>query len=174
MCNKHYLRYRAAGGKVGWPTEDERLWGYVDKNGPLAALRPDLGKCWLWTGGLGIHGYGKFYLSRHGGRPRPTKAHRVIYETVKGAIPDGLSLDHFACERPACVNPDHVRPASHRENCLRGHGPPAWNLAKTHCIAGHEFTPANTHIDKHGYRRCRICARRRERDRQARLKAQRT
>lgn len=38
------------------------------------------------------------------------------------------------------------------------------NAAKTHCPAGHEYTPENTIIDRDG-RRCRVC--RREQQRQA-------
>jgi len=34
-----------------------------------------------------------------------------------------------------------------------------YNASKSHCIAGHEFTPANTYRDKGGKRRCRTCNR---------------
>ena len=34
---------------------------------------------------------------------------------------------------------------------------PHYNARKTHCKFGHEFTPENTHMLKHGERLCRIC-----------------
>jgi hypothetical protein len=27
----------------------------------------------------------------------------------------------------------------------------------THCLRGHEFTPANTYVDKRGFRQCKTC-----------------
>jgi hypothetical protein len=33
------------------------------------------------------------------------------------------------------------------------------NANKTHCKRGHEFTPENTKLDRHGWRSCRICDR---------------
>lgn len=37
---------------------------------------------------------------------------------------------------------------------------PAQVLAlKTHCVHGHEYTPANTYSKDDGYRRCRECKR---------------
>ena len=38
-------------------------------------------------------------------------------------------------------------------------GPTAVNAAKTHCIRGHEFTEANTHLDHKGNRHCKACRR---------------
>ena len=34
---------------------------------------------------------------------------------------------------------------------------------KTHCLRGHEYTPENTRVDKHGKRYCRTCHRERNR-----------
>ena len=110
--------------------------------------------CWLWTGAL-VNGYAQFRV----GQDRVVPGHRWLYEQMIGPIPEGLVLDHFACDTPACVNPAHVRPVTHIENVLRGSGPTALNLAKTHCVNGHPFDDANTMIRKTGSRRCRTCVR---------------
>ena len=44
--------------------------------------------CWLWTASL-RGGYGQFGVD---GTTRA--AHRVVYEMLVGAVPDGLELDH--------------------------------------------------------------------------------
>jgi hypothetical protein len=67
------------------------------------------GGCWLWTGGIQRRGYGAFYLGRH------MAAHRASYELHKGPIPSGLSVLH-KCDTPGCVNPDHLRVGTHKDN----------------------------------------------------------
>ena len=110
------------------------------------------GFCWLWEGGEGGEGEG-YGRARVNGSMRA--AHRVAYEALVGAIPDGMQLDHL-CRIHLCVNPDHLEPVTPQENTLRGFGPAGINARKTHCIHGHEFTPENTYI-KGGWRICREC-----------------
>ena len=72
------------------------------------------------------------------------RAHRLAYEQAKGPIPDGLVIDHL-CNTTACVNPDHLEAVTHSENMKRevDRGR-QYNIRKTHCKHGHEFTPENT------------------------------
>lgn len=118
------------------PTPEQfaaRFWGYVDRSG----------ECWLWTGDLDRHGYGRIHTA---GKRGPVKAaHRVSYELTLGAIPPGLELDH-TCRNPRCVRPDHLDPVTHRENLLRGTGIAARNAAVTHCPQGHP--ERRKHLDR--------------------------
>ena len=64
--------------------------------------------CWVWLGHVGASGYG------HAGGQL---AHRYFYEKYVGPIPENLVLHHI-CGVKKCVNPDHPRPVSKRENSL--------------------------------------------------------
>lgn len=45
-------------------------------------------------------------------------AHRYVYIQLKGEIPEGMQLDHL-CNFKDCVNPEHVKIATCRENVSR-------------------------------------------------------
>ena len=105
-CNAHYLRFRRYGDPTGKPKiqpEEERFWSYVDKTGA----------CWEWTGGLN-KGYGQINTTR-GGTRRNLKAHRVSFELANGPIASGLEIDHI-CHNRRCVNPEHLRAVTHKQN----------------------------------------------------------
>lgn len=147
-CRIHYIRDRGCGRipLLPKPTALERYHaGY--------AVDPDTG-CFIWTRSKDRRGYGLFSIGN-----KTVRVTRWIYEQKVGSIPDGYQLDHFACSRPSCVNPLHLRPVTPRENVLRGDSIQAWNLARTHCDRGHAFTPDNTATRPGGARRCRTCSR---------------
>jgi len=126
-------------------TDEERVnrfWSYVY----------DTGFCWIWTAGK-VDGYGNFY---NGVRCVP--AHRFAYKWAHPEWDEKLPLDHFVCDNPPCVNPDHVRPVTNKVNVLRGKGITAQNLRKTHCIRGHPYSKENTYVRKDtGERVCKTC-----------------
>lgn len=81
-------------------TELERFWEKVEKTET----------CWNWTAALTGMGYSQFWYA---GKVRP--AHRYSYELAKGPIPEGMVIDHI-CHNPACVNPEHLRATTHKQN----------------------------------------------------------
>lgn len=170
-CSMHYYRWKTFGDPmvqrsrgVAPRPAGERFWTKVDKTGPIAKNRPDLGRCWLWTASLSKRGYGQFRVVRADGTATMAKAHRVAYELVIGPIPDDRpQLDHFACDNPPCVNPFHLTPATPRENVLRSTGPSALHAAQTHCVNGHSLSGSNLYLrPDNGGRQCRACGRDRQ------------
>lgn len=65
---------------------------------------PDPSGCWLYNGERDRYG-------SHRGRP----AHRVSWELHRGEIPPGMMMLH-GCDVKGCVNPDHLRPGTARNN----------------------------------------------------------
>jgi len=147
FCNRHYARWR----RYGDPLAGRHLAdSYAERL--LASVATAGEGCWLWQGTV-LEGYGVF--NWQGGRQ---KAHRAVYELLRGQIPDGKELDHL-CRVTQCVRPSHLEPVTHGENVLRGESPSARCARKTHCKKGHAFDEANTRYDRHGHRTCRTCDR---------------
>lgn len=106
--------------------------------------------CWLWMGAVQSRGYGNY---------RGKLAHRVSYQKYKGEIPKGMTIDHI-CRDRLCVNPEHLRVMTQKDNNLCGESPVAVNKRKTHCSNGHELNSDNVKIcrRKDGIRRkCMKC-----------------
>jgi hypothetical protein len=108
--------------------------------------------CWIWTGTKDRDGYG--LISVDG---KPKRSMRVVYELYRGPIPKDLVLDHCLypgqCIGPSCCNPQHLVPTTRSANSARN----SWTR-KTHCPAGHEYTPENTVLENtRGGRKSRRC-----------------
>jgi len=159
-------------GHWWWPTTTRVQTAPHSPHGSLddAGLPPEIASkirpvpitgCWEWVGAKDSRGYGNVKV---GGRVR--KAHRVIYELLRGPVPPNYECDHL-CRVPWCVNPDHVEVVAHVENVRRGAArwvPGERQRAKRRCPQGHHYTKANTYIHPvSGGRWCRTCDREKKR-----------
>ena len=94
----------------------------------------------------GKTGYGQFLLN---GKYRG--AHVASHLMFVGPVPDGWHVDHVrdrGCTHTDCVSRD--------ENIRRGDAG-LWHSSKTHCPAGHEYTPENIYWRSDGGRGCKTC-----------------
>lgn len=82
---------------------------------PSARFWPKVEKtdtCWNWTAFCNAYGYGQFGL---GGRGEGLiLAHRYAWMEAHGTVPDS-PLDHI-CHNRRCVNPDHLRVVTSKQN----------------------------------------------------------
>ena len=109
--------------------------------------------CWIWMGAdNGDQGYGRVYL---GGKSY--RAHRLMYELIKGKVPGGLDLDHL-CRVRCCVNPAHLEPVTNLENLLRGEHIGVATSRRGFCKNGHARTSSNLRYYEGRYF-CRECER---------------
>ena len=130
------------------PRLPERFWS-------KCMPEPNSG-CWLWLA-ASTRGYGAYAYS---GSDDVRPAHRVTYETLVGAIPDGLVIDHL-CRQPCCVNPSHMEPVTIGENVRRGdtRSNGSHNREKSACPSGHAYDQQNTYTRRNGGRGCIECRR---------------
>lgn len=159
LCSLDYNRWLRDPQRPRRPSDEERFWMRVDKNGPNG--------CWLWTGAIHVAGYGHVSGRRSG---RSDLAHRYAYELLVGHVPEGFHLDHL-CRVPHCVKaivdeygPAHLEAVTPAENARRSE--PA---QRRHCPKGHAYDEANTYWSSKGTRTCRTCHRLAERTRQRRV-----
>lgn len=142
----------------GKPVPTVDFWARVDVQGE--------DDCWLWLPSVDGHGYGRCQFN---GRPRA--AHQVAYEIAVGPIPAGHELDHTChnadtacldfdnCPHHRCVNPAHLEPVTHQENCRRGNGR-LISGSRTHCPSGHAYAEHGvSYPSSKGKRECRECKR---------------
>lgn len=149
-CHSHLAAYKRTGEPPTRAFPETRLERL------MAKIRVD-GAHWIWTGSTASDGrYGAFFMG-----DRVIPAHRASWILHGRKVAADEVLDHI-CRITLCVNPDHLRPLTQRENILAGVAPAALNARKTHCYRGHEFTAENTRITPAGRRVCRSCARMRK------------
>lgn len=76
--------------------------------------------CWEWPGRRCTGHYGQVSMSC-----KLVMVHRVIYQHLRGPVPDDKELDH-RCRNRICANPDHLRLVTRRQNAAhpRPYTPP--------------------------------------------------
>lgn len=108
--------------------------------------------CWEWKSSKTPLGYGQIITGyMKDGTRKNQMAHRVVYETFVGKIPEGLTIDHL-CRNKSCVNPEHLEVVTYSENQRRAM---AFNR-KTHCKHGHKYVDGSYYIYGN-YRKCKTC-----------------
>ena len=66
--------------------------------------------CWIYNGYINVYGYGRLRYDS-----KKILAHRLSYELHIGEVPNGKMVLH-SCDRPACINPKHLRLGEHTDN----------------------------------------------------------
>lgn len=113
------------------------------------------------------NGYLTATFSANGKREART-VHRIVAEAFIGPKPDGMQTCHNDGDKTnnAASNLRYATQSENERDKLR-HGT-HYLANRTHCPAGHEYTPENTRVHTGGGRSCKTChreqqARRRER-----------
>jgi len=70
------------------------------------------GECWEWTACKNKAGYGVVFFSG-----KSHLAHRVVFRAFRGLFDSSLCVLH-SCDNPGCVNPDHLRLGSRKDNAV--------------------------------------------------------
>lgn len=85
-------------------TAEERFWSKVEKSD----------ECWNWVGPRHPSGYGTFTTTVNY-KTKFHLAHRYVFSLTGAGVPDGKLVDHI-CHNRSCVNPDHLRFVTNKEN----------------------------------------------------------
>jgi hypothetical protein len=109
QCGLNFAPYSAKARFCGRTCRDnarkipveERFWPNVIKTET----------CWLWTGGMDGHGYGRVQFNG-----KLFGAHQVAWILTNGPIPPGMGVRHVVCDNPPYVRPDHLSPGTQADN----------------------------------------------------------
>ena len=134
-----------------------RYSGTVEERFAKRYIVNPLTGCWDWQGGVSAKGYGR--ISAEG---RSLRASRVSWEIHYPDAPIGKLCVCHTCDRPVCVNPEHLFLGTPKDNAQdsktkgRRYRPPL----RAKCKQGHLWTTKTVRWrieDGRMTRQCRIC-----------------
>lgn len=85
--------------------------------------------CWIWRRCTGNNEYG--YMRWQG---KWLSAHRASYKEFKGDIAKGYVISHI-CDTPLCINPEHLRQRTQKENMQDSASKKRMNHGEKHHLA---------------------------------------
>ncbi len=103
FCKAHYSQSRRG-------VELHPIWTEVSNEFRLLKHVNKTDTCWVWTGCTRKDGYGVISV-----KGTAHSSHRFSYELFVGPIPEGMTI-HHKCANRLCCNPDHLDPATNRDN----------------------------------------------------------
>lgn len=123
----------------------------------------DMADCVTWKGRTDKRGYAQIYYDY-----RYWPVQRLIFKHFYGFDPLDQTVHHgCAGGRRACVDGRCLVALPKITNLQLDNG-----SQLTHCMRDHEFTEANTRVDRRGHRHCRTCIAERQRTSRANRKNQ--
>jgi hypothetical protein len=72
--------------------------------------------CWEWQACSHERGYGYFYTSKEYSKRKMDFAHKVSLFLYKGIKTGSKEHVMHICDNPKCVNPDHLKVGTHKDN----------------------------------------------------------
>jgi hypothetical protein len=156
VCSRHYDRLKNRG--LLPPKRRTQFERFDELVLPSKRRQYNGTVCEEWKGLRTKASYGTVRLPSG----RQQYVHRFVYEQRIGPIRRGYVIDHL-CRNPPCCNSLHLEAVTRRTNAIRGE---KGRLHST-CNRGHRWTTRNTRwvTGSNGYRvrKCRACAKTRER-----------
>lgn len=115
MCGMHCKRWKRNPVKYNYipidsltPREERTA---IKKEWLLNAIQFNYGGCLIWPFSVMKHGYGVVC-----GFDFSDRVSRVVCQLVYGDPPEGKNDHAHSCGNKLCINPAHIRWASHKEN----------------------------------------------------------
>jgi hypothetical protein len=87
-----------------YANKPEDVWKKIHKGSPS--------ECWEWNGARSSNGYGHMRINY-----TDYLVHRIVYELIKGKIPEGLFILH-TCDNRLCCNPNHLGAGTQQDNMI--------------------------------------------------------